>query len=190
MPFQPFEIDESIEREGGSRPYLVEGDYLFSVVGISPSKEDHEGVAAFWAWKLRIEKGKSGVGRTTSHIGTWKSDGQWGNGAILRLVAPSLIAQLKGKKFSSYADFVKTAAAVAKALNGRKLGGLVADGQAHNGRPQSDILEFYPADDYDQRAGAAAQQAPRPNGPAPQTLPSSSMSDIADSIFGANLDQV
>lgn len=191
MGFEPFTIDDSLDREQtGSKPYLERGDYLFSVAGISPSPEDHTGKAAYWRWKFRIESGPSAIGRTFPHTGTWSADSQWGNGSILRLVGPALIPLLRGKQIPDYKTFVGIAKAFETKLIGTKIGGVVDDDDPYLGRPQSQILEFYPAADFAKRSRPQAPptaQAPTPARPTPNGGGGDEMADLASEIFGKEL---
>lgn len=188
MPFQGFTVDDSIDRVGGGKPYLEEGDYLFAVSGIQPSPEDHTGKADYWRWQLRVERGPSSVGRTFPHTGTWAADSQWGNGAILRIVGEEILKILRGRNFTDYKTFGDFTKAVGGKLSGRQIGAVVADDQPYNGRPQSQIVEFYLPEEYDRRAahrvpvGPPAASASSANGANPEALKA-----MSDDIFANEL---
>lgn len=187
MAFRGFTIDDSFEASQGARPLLPQGDYLFEITGITPSREDYE-KEPYWRWNLKITKASTGVGvgRSFSHIGTWSPEKQFVNATILTRVGvdPS---QLKGRKLTDdYAAFKKFTDGVAAKTRGRRFGGLVAD-STYNGKPTSEIVEFFPESDYDERAASAVvapSKAPSsPNGVSPSASAVKTVDAVADDLF-------
>ena len=185
MPWQPFKIDSSFENFGGrARPYVKQGYYLLEVTGIELSPEDHDG-DSYWRWLPRIVQGPDGLGRVFPHIGTWKTEKQFGNGRMVANISPDLhkrLLQLMAN-VTTYQMHAAITQKTSDALKGQLFGAYIADGEPYNNRPQSEIKETFSKAEYDERVKhlpppQATQVQPgmnpetaSPNGPGPGTAP-------------------
>lgn len=178
MAFRPIKIDDSFLATEYGRPYLGEGVFLFEVTGITPSKEDYDG-EPYWRWHCRIVDGPRAVGRSWTHITTFKEEAHFGLGRMFNALGLNG-SKMHGLVIPTYQAFCQLAERVATAARGRRFGALVGDGAPRNGRPQSELLEIFSGDEYQARASRYA--APQPSVEA--TAETSDLVAEALKIFG------
>lgn len=152
MPFQPVSFqDESFK--AGSGPgarYLPRGVYLMEIVDVEPSPEDHEGYP-YWRWRLSVVSGSEGVAPGTGRreITTLKQGAKFSVANMLSAVGVNVddFAKKVGT-ISTYDQFVRVTASVAKSVKGRRLAAIYDDDAPYNGQPASKLVSVHPADQY------------------------------------------
>lgn len=152
MPgFQPIEFDESFAPGlGFGLRHTPAGVYLFEITGLKPSREDED---AKWRWSLLIVDGPANAGATYSQTGTFKSGAQFTNSRTLTAIhGENVIAGLKKMGgLRDHESFVKTTKALESQVRGKRFGGIVGDGEPYNGRPTSNINEYFYDTEFEER---------------------------------------
>lgn len=196
MP-QAVTIDQSINRTEaiGRMVRVPQGEYLFSCVAVDPmDKAAYEKLAndpdhwpILW-FQMKIEEGLGGHGQQMRQVGSLKPDSMFGIGRACKLLGFDQTA-LAGQEITNYERLTSLAAFLTTKLKGKKVGGSVADrqGTSQNGQIQtySNIIELYPAADFETRSKANAFAPQTPNGgaavaPAPGPDQAALMADIGN----------
>lgn len=176
MP-QSVTIDQSINRTEalGRMVRVPQGEYLFTCVGVEAMDKaaydklanDADKWPLLWL-QMKIEEGLGGHGQQLRQVASLKPDSQFGLGRACKLLGFDQ-TKLAGQEITTYERLTSLAAFLGQQLKNHKVGGSVADrqGTSQTGQIQtySNIIDLYPADDYETRskANAYAPQSP-PNG--------------------------
>lgn len=165
MAFKGYTVDESITRTDAGVTRVPEGDYLLAVSGQAPSAADYDG-DPYFRWELQIVQGPGSIGRRVQHTTTMMADSQFGLGRLLLLcgIDPSSLA---GHSFNDYARHKALGDGLLAKIKGRQIGAYIADkaGTSRRGQQQkmySNIIEVYPAEEYEQRASSPPRPASTP----------------------------
>lgn len=175
-----FKIDDSfLSERGGGVVHVPEGYYLGEGVEVEPSPEDRDpDKFAYLLWHLRIVQGPQGTAGKILKWGpcTMKAEAQFKNGRIInRSGIKERVTQLLGLDMNSHAKFVAVAGKLSNVFKGRKVAMLVADGEPWKSPRSgeiyetSEIIEIYPADDFEKLIGSVVTPTP----PAPKSPPKS-----------------
>lgn len=190
MAWHPITIDDSITRIGGGSVHVREGQYLFALANIVPSKEDYEGEPHF-RFELLFTDGPDPLakGQKITYIATFKEDAQFGLGGILTAIGGVKVDSLKGKAYADYSAWAKLAETLADRLKTKPLGGTVIDNN-YNGRISSRVDKVWPASEWENRRGAVvASQTPTPSAPATNGAMVGA-APVDDSTFLADVDAI
>ena len=178
MPFESYGADESL-RPGGGSVHIPEAQYLWEILGCSPSTEEHEG-PAFFAFRLSAKDGHpDGIGAVLTHNCTTKMTAGTSRGGQFNLativdasgiMSMDQLTKLMGQAGTSW----KSHAAAAKIFNdkgkGRQFAAMVQD-HDYNQNTSSQIVvgSVVPPDGFVKQEAAtprASAPAARRNGPA------------------------
>lgn len=151
--------------QGGQQIHIPESDYLLQIERVAPCSEkqwNDESRNPFMSLRTQIVDGPV-KSRPYSEILTMAPEGQFRVG---RFLAGCGLSRLPEGKELSYEAFTRYCAALTQRLQGKPLGVYIADNE-YQGKVTSQIVEFYPAEDYANRKGQMATPPAPSNGVSP-----------------------
>lgn len=149
------EVTEAMHNteQGGQQVHIPEGEYLLEIGKVAACSEKQfadESKNPWMAVRTTIADGPV-KSRPYSELLTWSPEGQFRMG---RFLAAFGVGLLKVGTKLDYVTFNRYAAALTKALAGKKIGTYIGDND-YNGRVTSQVMEFYAAADYEDRKGSS-----------------------------------
>ena len=170
MPFEAYSASDSLHNTGGGSSHFPEGQYLWKVSGVQPSKED--GGTGFYFRLSAIEGNPEGLGGALSHFCSVSEKAQWNLGTMCEAVG---LATTAVQKLIENVQTYKQHQAVAKVLDakakGKTFAATVAD-ESYNGNPVSRLViaSIQSAEGFI-KAAAAPRAPAAPKAAAPATPP-------------------
>lgn len=176
------------ESMGGQQVRIPAGEYLLQLNRMVACSEKHwedETKNAFMSARFTILDGPV-KNRPYSELLTWADNAQFRFGRFLVSYGSGLPAE---NTAFDYPKFQAFAALITQKFGGKPIGAMIADNE-NNGRVNSQVVEFYPAADYNDRKGSndvgatpAYSPAPTGNGVTTSSAPAADpMAAFTDSL--------